>query len=173
MDNIEDVLIALRRIIRATDLQSKYLARTTGMTVPQLLLLQAIHHHRDAAAGELAKVINLSQATVTTIIDRLEKKGLLVRERSEQDKRKVLIRLTDLGRAALSQAPTPLQEHFVRRFKELPAWEQSMILSSLQRVAHMMDAADIDASPFIEVGDLDKTPPRSNGNGTGFEDKTS
>jgi DNA-binding MarR family transcriptional regulator len=160
MGNIEEVLIALRRIIRATDLQSKFLARTTGLTVPQLLLLQAIGNNADAAIGELAKAINLSQATVTTIVDRLEKKTLLFRRRSEQDKRKVFIYLTNAGKAALSNAPTPLQEHFVKRFGELPDWEQSMILSSLQRIGHMMDAADIDASPFIEVGELDKPSPK-------------
>jgi len=157
MSNIEDVLIALRRIIRATDLQSKFLARTTGLTAPQLLLLRAIKNNHDAAIGELAKVINLSQATVTVIVDRLENKGLLYRQRSDQDKRKVYIYLTKEGQIALDDAPTPLQEHFIRRFGELPAWEQSMILSSLQRVGHMMDATDIDASPFIEVGELDKT----------------
>lgn len=156
MGNIEEVLITLRRIIRATDLQSKFLAKTTGLTAPQLLLLRAIDENVDSAIGELAKIINLSQATVTTIVDRLETRELLYRQRSELDKRKVYIHLTDAGREALKSAPTPLQEHFIKRFSELPDWEQSMILSSLQRVGHMMDATDIDASPFIEVGELDK-----------------
>ncbi len=138
-------------------MQSKFLAKTTGLTAPQLLLLQAIGNHEDAAIGELAKVINLSQATVTIIVDRLESRGLVFRQRSEQDKRKVFIRLTDAGKTALEEAPTPLQESFIKRFQELPDWEQSMILSSLQRVGHMMNATDIDAAPFIEVGDLDKT----------------
>ncbi len=156
MSNIEDVLIALRRIIRATDMQSKYLARTTGLTAPQLLLLQAIGNHHNAAIGELAKTINLSQATVTTIVDRLEKKALVYRQRSDQDKRKVNIHLTDIGIKALDDAPTPLQEHFVDRFEKLPDWEQSMILSSVQRIAHMMDATDIDASPIMEIGDINQ-----------------
>ena len=156
MSNIEEVLIALRRIIRATDMQSKYLARTTGLTAPQLLLLQAIGNHNNAAIGELAKNINLSQATVTTIVDRLEKRQLVYRQRSDQDKRKVNIHLTEAGAIALEQAPTPLQEHFVDRFGKLPDWEQSMILSSVQRIAHMMDATHIDASPIMEIGDINK-----------------
>jgi DNA-binding MarR family transcriptional regulator len=174
MDNIENVLITLRRIIRAADLHSKHLVKTAGLTAPQLLLLQAIRECGDVTIGELAKEINLSQATVTTILDRLEKRELVYRVRSQQDKRKVNAYLTDTGRDMLDNAPTPLQAHFISRFRNLPDWEQNMILSALQRVAQMMDAEHLDASPFLTVGDLDrqdarlenvKTPPRSAGGG--------
>lgn len=160
MDNIENVLITLRRIIRAADLHSKHLVKTAGLTAPQLLLLQAIRECGDVTIGELAKEINLSQATVTTILDRLEKRELVYRVRSKQDKRKVNAYLTDSGRQMLDSAPTPLQAHFIRRFRSLPDWEQNMILSALQRVAQMMDAEHIDASPFLDVGDLDRQDAR-------------
>jgi DNA-binding MarR family transcriptional regulator len=151
-ERYEDMLIALRRIMRATDLYSKQLSRTAGLTTPQLLILQAIRDCGDVTIGTIAKQVNLSQATVTTILDRLEKRGLTYRERSTIDKRKVHAHLTDAGATALDQAPTPLQESFVERFTHLAAWEQSMITSSLQRVADMMDAGDIDASPVLHVG---------------------
>jgi hypothetical protein len=35
-------------------------------------------------------------------------------------------------------------------------WEQSLVLSSLQRVAQMMDAQGIDASPILDLGQLDR-----------------
>ena len=156
MNNIDTVLIALRRVIRATDLHSKYLSRTTGLTSPQILLMQAINDKSDATIGQIASVMSLSQATVTTIIDRLEKKELVYRERSQQDKRKVHAHLTEAGRRTLTNAPTPLQEHFTRQFDNLKEWEQTAIISALQRVAHMMDAEDIDASPLLDVGRLDR-----------------
>ena len=90
MDNIDEVLVALRRVIRATDLHSKRLAKTTGLTSPQILLLQTIRQKGQVTIGELANEISLSQATVTTILDRLEKRKLVFRERSKEDKRKVL-----------------------------------------------------------------------------------
>lgn len=159
MERIQEVLINLRRIIRAADLQSKYLEKTAGLTSPQLLLMQAIQDHGEITVGELAREISLSHATVTTIIDRLEKRELVFRERSQQDKRRVYVHLTDGGRAMLSNAPTPMQSHFVQRFRDLPDWHQNMILSSVQRVAEMMDAGSIDASPFLDVGDLDRQYP--------------
>ncbi len=170
MDKIEEVLITLRRLIRATDLHSKQLVKTAGLTAPQLLLLQAIREKGQVTIGALAKEISLSQATVTTILDRLEKRGLVYRERSSEDKRKVHAYLTDKGAEILRDAPTPLQEHFVRQFRDLRDWEQSMIISSLQRVARMMDAEHIDASPVLDVGDLDRKDSRQLPPGESDED---
>ena len=156
MDHIKEVLIALRRVIRATDLHSKQLAKTTGLTAPQMLLLQTIRDKGEVTIGEIAHDMSLSQATVTTILDRLEKRGLVYRERSRDDKRKVHAYLTDAALSALKDAPIPLQDHFSRQFSNLQQWEQSMIISSLQRVAQMMDAQHIDASPVLDVGLLDR-----------------
>lgn len=156
LDPIVEVLTALRRVIRATDLHSKHLVKTTGLTAPQILLLQAIRDKERATIGELANSISLSQATVTTIIDRLEKRQLVYRKRSDEDKRKVHVYLTDAALGILQNAPMPLQEHFAHQFSTLQQWEQTMILSALQRVAKMMDAQDIDASPVLDVGVLDR-----------------
>lgn len=156
MDRINDVLTSLRRVIRATDLHSSHLSRTTGVTAPQILLLQAIRSREGATLGELATDISLSQPTVSNILDRLEKRGLIARERSTLDKRKVHAYLTDQGAEILRDAPPPLQEQFTRQFESLQEWEQTMIISALQRVAYMMDAQDIDASPILDVGTLDR-----------------
>ncbi len=156
LNSIEEVLVALRRVIRATDLHSRHLAKTTGLTTPQILLLQTIRNKGEVTIGEIANEMSLSQATVTSILDRLEKRGLAYRERSKEDKRKVHAHLTDQATETLKQAPIPLQEHFTRQFGDLQEWEQTMIISSLQRVAQMMDAQHIDASPVLDIGILDR-----------------
>ena len=156
MDKVEEVLVALRRVIRATDLHSKQLSKTSGLTAPQILLLNAIRNNEDVTIGKLANDISLSQATVTTILDRLEKRGLVYRERSTQDKRKVHVHLTEDGEKTTLSAPTPLQEQFAGQFNALHEWEQSMLISSLQRIAQMMDSQHIDASPVLDVGTIDR-----------------
>lgn len=156
MSSIEDVLVALRRVIRATDLHSKHLAKTTGLTAPQILLLQAIRNKGEVTIGGLAHEVSLSQATVTSILDRLEKRNLVYRVRSSEDKRKVHAYLTEEATEVLKEAPIPLQDHFARQFSDLQEWEQTMIISSLQRVAQMMDAQHLDASPVLDLGVLDR-----------------
>jgi len=159
MDQIDAVLIALRKVIRATDLHSKYLAKNTGLTTAQLLILQSIQNMGEVSIGEISKKISLSQATVTSILDRLVDKGLVYRERSTEDKRKVHAYLTEDALALIKDAPAPLQEQFTKQFGALNEWEQSMMISSLQRIAQMMDAEEIDASPVLDVGILDRKNP--------------
>jgi DNA-binding MarR family transcriptional regulator len=158
LDSLEQVLTSLRRVIRATDLHSRHLVKTSGLTAPQILLLQAIRKLEGAAIRQLADEVSLSQATVTNILDRLEKRGLVRRERSTVDKRRVHVHLTADGMETLRGAPTALQEHFARQFNDLDEWEKTMIIAALQRVAFMMDAEHIDASPVLDVGTLDRPP---------------
>lgn len=157
LNQIEALLVALRRVIRATDLHSKHLAKTTGLTAPQILIMQAVRNHVDVTVGALASEVSLSQATVTSILDRLEKKQLVFRQRSETDKRKVFVRLTENGGDVLKTAPIPLQHQLASHFQTLEEWEQLMIVSSLQRVAIMIGAEDIDASPVLDVGLIDRS----------------
>ena len=106
--------------------------------------------------GSIAKTVNLTQATVTTILDRLEKQNLVVRQRGTADRRKVFVLLTDKGFELLKQAPKTLQDQFLSQYQDLHEWEQTMIIAALERVAHMMDAQHIDASPVLDIGAIDR-----------------
>ena len=71
------------------------------------------------------------------------------------DKRVVHATLTPEGEAMIQQAPKPLQDVFSTAFEKLEEWEKSMIVASVQRVASMMNAEHIDASPMLHVGIAD------------------
>lgn len=164
MSQVDQVLKSLRRVIRAIDLQSRHLIKTASVTGPQLRLLQLIRSQQTATVKELANAMSLSQATVTSIMDRLENRGLIARIRSQTDKRKIHPQLTNNGNTLLDAAPTPLQDSFARKFDHLQSWEQHMIIASLQRVAEMMDAETIDASPFLDLGSLDRAETHEDNN---------
>lgn len=150
----KELLIGLRKITQAIDLHSKYLAKNYGMTGPQLVLLQELSDCESQSVSELSKSVSLSQGTVTDIVVRLEKKGLLSRRRSETDKRRVLVSITENGQALLKKAPSALQNKFVESFHSLADWEQLMILSSIERIVNMMSADSIEASPFLVSGPI-------------------
>ncbi len=154
MNKDEELLIALRKIIRAIDMRSRQLNKQFGLTGPQLLILQKVGKHKGVMVREIAETINLSSATVTSVLDRMEARNLIQRIRSTQDKRRVGVFLTEIGEQALENAPLPFQEHFTNRFNALEEWEQSQMVSTLQRMAAMMDAQDVDAAPVLEVGNL-------------------
>ncbi len=145
METHEEVLIALRQIIRAVDLHSRKLNKDLGLTGPQLILMRAIRELGDVTIRQLAKQTNMSQATATSIIDRLEKRHWVERVRSERDRRIVHAKLTEQGRTMLSTAPLPLQEGFIQRFYQLDQWEQTQMLATVQRISEMMNAQAIEA----------------------------
>ncbi|OCQ21006.1 transcriptional regulator [Pseudoalteromonas luteoviolacea] len=154
MEKYEELLVSIRKVIRAIDLHSKHLNKSSGLTGPQLLIMQEIARVKGVTASQIAKNVNLSAATVTNILDRLESRGLVERVRSSQDKRRVSLFLSPQGKGLLIDAPQPLQEHFIQNFCELEEWEQSLLLSSMQRIATMMDANELDAAPVLEIAPM-------------------
>jgi len=150
----DSVMIALRKIIQAIDMNSKKLVKRVGLTGPQLVILQEISSQGEVTAGEIARAVSLSQATVTGILDRMEKRGLIARQRSDRDKRRIMVSITATGEQVLKDAPPLMQEAFVERFSNLQDWEQTMILSALQRLVTIMDARAIDAAPFLATNPL-------------------
>jgi len=109
---IKTVLITLRKLMRATDLYSRKLVKTSGLTTPQLLLLQSIRSKGEVSISELSGDVSLSQATVTNILDRLEAKGLVIRQRSSKDRRKVHAYLTEDGKNLIKKIPATSTKKF-------------------------------------------------------------
>jgi len=138
VETYEQLLLSLRQVNRAIDMHSKQLSKFSGLTGPQLLVMKKIAELDGPMAKKVAQEINLSPATVTNIIDRLEAKALVQRQRRSDDKRRVELYLTNDGEALLNEAPQSLQAHFISRFDALEPWEQNQLLSSVQRIATMM-----------------------------------
>lgn len=159
MNTNEELLVALRQIVHAIDLHSKKLYKEVGLTGPQLVILRAIESTPAIVPKRVAETVNLSQGTVTTILDRLQARRLISRERSTIDKRKLHLSLTAAGQNLLKAAPTPLQQDFLQRFNALETWEQTQILSSVQRLAVMMNAENLDAEPMLELGEIAAAEP--------------
>lgn len=148
----EDVLRAIRQILRRVSEHSRYLAREVGLTLPQLMCLRVVGDAADPADVTIARVarqVQLSPATVSRIVDRLERAGLVRRQRGTTDRRKVFLELTPAGREKHATLPVGLQDRFLDRFGRLSAAERTEMVRSLRRVSAMMDAADLDAAPLL------------------------
>ena len=154
-NELEDSIVAsIRRIIRAIDLQSRRLQDRHKLTGPQLATLRTAQKLGRLSISALARAVHLSQPTVSGIVSRLERQGLIARQRSEGDKRNVEIEVTEAGLVVLDEAPSLLQERFRAELARLEEWERHWMLSALERIASMMDAEGIDAAPILETGSV-------------------
>jgi len=152
-------LRALRRVLGATEIGSRQLAAATGLTTSQWLVLREIDARGSATPGTVAQALQFSQATITTIVDRLAALGFVRRERNTKDKRQFLLTATPTGHDAVANAPDLLHLSFSDRFVQLPQWEQAMILAAVERLAILLDAHNIDAAPLLDSGAIDRSDP--------------
>lgn len=152
----DEILRAIRRIVQGITIHSKQLYRQSGLTVPQLLCLRAIASAGDGeiTAAEVSRQIGIGPATVTGILDRLERSDLVIRQRRSSDRRKVSLVLTDKGRVRISARS--LQDRFVAAVMAIDESERVAMLHSLERVVEMIGASSIDAAPILASGDLTK-----------------
>ncbi len=155
----DTALIALRQILKATDANVKTLAARTGLTASQLLVLQLLKSRGETLTGQLAEAVDLKQATVSVLLDRLQEMKLISRRRGDKDRRRVWVSVTPEGERVVAGAPDLIQDMFQSRFARLPEWEQSFLITALLRIVDLLGADDIDAAPLLDVGPVDELPP--------------
>lgn len=139
-------------MVRQIALHSKKLQREVGLSVPQMMCLRAIASTPGGVTvAAVSAHVHLSPPTVSRIFDRLLAAGLVTRERSTDDRRKVALALTEAGRARLRAEPPALQDAFLRRLDAIPAAERTQLRDALRRVTELMSADELDAAPVLNV----------------------
>lgn len=135
-----DLLKSMRRIAQAIEVRSREIARTSGLTIPQLIVMQSIRKLGQVTTQAVSREASMSAATVVAVLDKLEAKGLVQRYRSEVDRRVVHTRLTPEGQIALGQAPGLLSRGFEAAFAALPPERRDALLTAMEELAGMMAA---------------------------------
>ncbi|MDF7807215.1 MarR family transcriptional regulator [Pontiellaceae bacterium B12219] len=155
------VLKSLRRIIRSVDIHSKKLNHEYNITAPQMICLYSLQKHGVMTQSDLAKDVDLGMSTVNGIIDRLEAKSWIRRERDAKDRRKVFLELTESGVMQANEAPALLQDQLSNALQALPELEQAAIALSLERIVELMGAGHLEASSNLIPTDKITEPASS------------
>ncbi len=136
------LLKSIRRIVRANDLQSRVLAKSIGLTGPQLVILMAVAELGKVTTRALAESADLSPATVVTVLDNLEHREIVERYRSDIDRRIVYTRLTPKGLALVSHAPRVFGGDFAHRFANLPEQRRRELIEGIEALARLMSTGE-------------------------------
>lgn len=118
------------------------------MTPAQLEVLKRIHEDAPVSAGALAKRVDVGQATMTRLLDRLEQRGFIRRERDVEDRRRVLIRLEPTGTTIADSVRQPLNEALARKLGGVSEAERTRLLAATQRLVVLLGAEDLDSNPL-------------------------
>ncbi|MCA9678878.1 MAG: MarR family transcriptional regulator [Kofleriaceae bacterium] len=136
-----------------------------GLTYPQYLVLMVLWEHDGLSVGDLGARLHLNSATLTPVLKRLQRQGLVRRQRRPSDDRTVENWLTDAGRALQERAvsvPTRLICNAALEMDELIALKNALqpVLDKL--LAHVRVDAGGEPVESIETGEtsLDQTGDR-------------
>lgn len=140
-DPTASLVRSVRRIAQAIDVRSREISRLTGLTLPQLLVLQSIRALGEVSTSAISRDVSMSSPTVVAVLDRLEAKGLIVRYRSATDRRVVHARLTDAGVGALTDAPGLMGAEALSRWSALPPDRQRAVAGAMTIFADLMAGA--------------------------------
>ena len=114
--DLVNILTNIRKIVRSVNIESKRIEKSHGISIPQLLALIHLKNRDEYQCNikELTKVLQLNSSTVTGIVNRLEKKGLVARLPKKDDRRVTNISLTSKGFELVEQSPVSLQEKLMK-----------------------------------------------------------
>lgn len=146
-----DVLTSLRRIIRTVNLESKRIEKEHGVSIPQLLCLNYLRKRDSyqASQKEIKDLLSLNASTVTGIINRLERKGLIAKLPRRDDRRVSTISLTAKGFDLIENTPEPMHMRLTQKLSNLSGEELAELERAFQLISDFLGAGEVDASPIL------------------------
>jgi DNA-binding MarR family transcriptional regulator len=146
--DVRSILDSIRRIVRTLRVASRASEKEVGLTGAQLFVL---HHLAEATAlsiNDLADRTKTHQSSVSVVVQRLVDRGLVTRERSGLDARRVELTLTPAARALLKKSPGAAQERLIEAVERLPATTRRRLAGLLERLVREL-GADEGAAPML------------------------
>ena len=126
--------IALARCYGSVSRAADRLIRAYGLTTPQFALMEALYHLGSLPLSEIGQKLLVTSGNVTYVMDNLCELGLVLRERSPEDRRVIYARLTPKGEALIEKT-FPRHAHEIRElFAVLSPEEQEQLRSLLKKL---------------------------------------
>lgn len=110
-----------------------------GLTIGHVRALFALDKGEAATAGEIAEAARLSPASVTAMLDDLERDGIVTRDRSDSDRRQVLVTLTDEGRTLLKKRSRRWLKRWEAALADVPERDLEAAAEVLGRITGLLD----------------------------------
>jgi MarR family transcriptional regulator, organic hydroperoxide resistance regulator len=140
---ISEIMDNIRRVFQVVNDKSKQAKRESGITGPQLWAIKIIGDLSPVRVSDLAARMYLNPSTVVGILDRLESRGLVQRNRADDDRRVVRVQLTDAGKELLIRAPEVASGLLVNGLETLTFKELKGIETGLDKLVSILGAQEL------------------------------
>lgn len=133
-DIFELIFDNLKRLI----FPEKWLVLDLEMSKQEFLALLILERSGAIIMSQIADYINISMSTATGIIDRLVKKGYVVRDRDEADRRIVIIKLSAKGKSLIGEMKERIAVYIKRAYEVLTEDERQYLFRILEKVLNVI-----------------------------------
>ena len=138
----QTILKNFRIIFRSVQAHSKWVEKESGLSSAQLWMMWELFNEPGLTVSGLAKVLSIHQSTCSNMLDKIQKKELVYRERSTKDQRVVRLYLTEKGSALLAKAPRPAQGALTDVLLRLPDHVLLELESGLGKFVNALKVVD-------------------------------
>ena len=145
---IKEIVGAIRQLYRGVYLDSCKMSRRFGLTGPQGSVLRTLIQYGPLSSAELSRKLFVTPSNMTGIIDRLEKKGHIERIRKQDDRRVILISLTEKGGRLGKNIPDSIEKKLISGLADLDPEEVRNLLEAINQVLCLVDAEDLPDAPI-------------------------
>jgi len=143
-DHTQQIVYSIRRLIQASELYTKELNKKYQVSAAQLNCILTLDEYGPLSPSKIANHMMVKSSTVTGVVDRLEKKGLVKRMRTSPDRRVITIQLTEAGKKLAQHAPPPIQQKIIDGLKQTETAKKEQIVRSLNVLTDMLDIQDLE-----------------------------
>lgn len=135
---LEEIDWLFRRMVRKF-VKERDKVSIEGIALPGLLILAKIARDGEQKLGNLAEQLDLTSGAITALCDKLEEKGFATRRRAKEDRRTVLLHITDNGRVLLARNRNISQRSITLLFDGFTESELEAQISFYKRIADNLD----------------------------------
>jgi len=132
----EDMLRHVSSVLRR---QGRKILEQYDMTPPQLNTLVQLHRHGNLTIGELSELLYLAFSTATDLIKRMERNGLVAREKDSVDRRVVRVKILEKGEQMLAEVVDARRRYCAGILQAVPEEERDQLVRALRRIDELMN----------------------------------
>lgn len=140
MTNSARILDAIRRLVQHLRIADRAAQGELGISAAQLFVLVELGKTPALSLNELATRTHTDQSSVSVVVSRLVDAGLMTRDRDERDARRLVLNLTQNGRAIMARAPAVPQEQIIAIAERLPPDELQRFADSFTALVDALGA---------------------------------
>jgi DNA-binding MarR family transcriptional regulator len=148
---ISNIMDNIRRVFQILNEQSQRVKQETGLTGPQIWAMRVIHEHGPINISDIARRMYLHPTTVLRIVDKLEARGLVSRNRSKDDRRVVWLELTQDGKDLVQSTPEVVRGLLGARLEGVDLNDLAEIDEGIGHLVKIFGVQEIFPKPMLSL----------------------